>query len=990
MRVISFFLLFLVAGPWSFAQSSNAVSDGLTANGTIWAMVRDGNTLYLGGDFTSIGGQVRNRLAAMDISTGQLTTWDPNADAIVYAMALNGSTLYAGGNFSTVGGQIRNRIAAFNTTDGAVTNWNPNVTGGSVRAIAVGGSTVYIGGDFSNAGGQARNRIAALDATVNTNNAIISWNPGVSELVRALAISGSTLYVGGDFNVRNGPTDEYGQPLDPNFQTIGGATRNYLAALNTSTGTATSWNPDPNDYVFSLAVNGSTIYAGGDFREFDPTGSQVARGGLAAIDATTGVLTAWNPRSNGSVWSLAVSGSAVYVGGTFTSFNTSITRNKLAALNINTGTPTGWNPNAGNFVTSIVVGTSGVYAGGTFDAIGGASRTRFASFPITSVDWGGSSGGSWNQASNWIPGIIPGSTLDVSISSGYPSMDVDFSLPAGKTLTLSGTGSMRVAPGKSLTVAGTADFGGKSVTFQSDATGTARLATVTGTLSNATNVTVERYLPLGRKWRMLTAPLTGSSNNSVFYNWQNNDVVSAGRGVEIWGSNGVADPSSSNDGLALGGGASMRSYGSSGWANVTNTNSTLLFDNTTNYGYALFATGPYNNGTGVGSPSTAAQNTTLSATGTLITGDHTKNFTATSAGQYFLVGNPYASPVDPRSFTATGTVNRTNLNPKLWMWDAKPGAGTGSGLGRYVSFDLSSNTYSVTGNGYADDNVMIQSGQAFFVQAPAIGPATLVFRETSKNANGSHAMMGNEIRTAKSLLRLTLQQPVTTDSTENLDGAVAVFHAEGKAGLDPLDGSKLMNSSENIFFRREARNLTFEHRPMVTAKDTLQLRMNNLQNRTYRLQVKATDFPDTDGVTAELTDRFTGKSMPINLKGVTDHAFAVTADSLSTGDRFMVVFSKSASTGNGTTEPGEALKLNPYPNPVLPGLPVRVDLEAGRAPWDMQLIDATGRLVWKRTVKDATEMQVRIDMSRMGSGVYQLLMTDGKGQRTVSKVVKNQ
>lgn len=297
MRVISFFLLFLVAGPWSFAQSSNAVSDGLTANGTIWAMVRDGNTLYLGGDFTSIGGQVRNRLAAMDISTGQLTTWDPNADAIVYAMALNGSTLYAGGNFSTVGGQIRNRIAAFNTTDGAVTNWNPNVTGGSVRAIAVGGSTVYIGGDFSNAGGQARNRIAALDATVNTNNAIISWNPGVSELVRALAISGSTLYVGGDFNVRNGPTDEYGQPLDPNFQTIGGATRNYLAALNTSTGTATSWNPDPNDYVFSLAVNGSTIYAGGDFREFDPTGSQVARGGLAAIDATTGVLVIRSDRT---------------------------------------------------------------------------------------------------------------------------------------------------------------------------------------------------------------------------------------------------------------------------------------------------------------------------------------------------------------------------------------------------------------------------------------------------------------------------------------------------------------------------------------------------------------------------------------------------------------------------------------------------------------------------------------------------------------------
>jgi hypothetical protein len=34
-------------------------------------------------------------------------------------------------------------------------------------------------------------------------------------------------------------------------------------------------------------------------------------------------------------------------------------------------------------------------------------------------------------------------------------------------------------------------------------------------------------------------------------------------------------------------------------------------------------------------------------------------------------------------------------------------------------------------------------------------------------------------------------------------------------------------------------------------------------------------------------------------------------------------------------------------------------------------------------------MQVRIDMSRMGAGVYQLLMTDAKGGRIVSRVVKN-
>jgi hypothetical protein len=202
MRSFSFLLFFFVSGPWSFAQSSNPVADACMTNGLNRAMVRDGNTLYLGGEFTQICGVARNRLAAVDVSTGQLTTWNPNADNIVYALALSGSDLYAGGDFTNIGGQNWNRIAAIHTTDGTATNWNPNANG-TVRAIALGGSTMCIGGVFTNAGGQARARIAALNATVNANNAISTWNPGASELVRALEISGSTLYVGGDFSVRD-------------------------------------------------------------------------------------------------------------------------------------------------------------------------------------------------------------------------------------------------------------------------------------------------------------------------------------------------------------------------------------------------------------------------------------------------------------------------------------------------------------------------------------------------------------------------------------------------------------------------------------------------------------------------------------------------------------------------------------------------------------------------------------------------------------------
>ena len=67
-----------------------------------------GSTVYAGGDFTSIGGQTRNRIAALDAATGLATAWDPDADNRVLALAVSGSTVYAGGQFTRIGGKPRN------------------------------------------------------------------------------------------------------------------------------------------------------------------------------------------------------------------------------------------------------------------------------------------------------------------------------------------------------------------------------------------------------------------------------------------------------------------------------------------------------------------------------------------------------------------------------------------------------------------------------------------------------------------------------------------------------------------------------------------------------------------------------------------------------------------------------------------------------------------------------------------------------------------
>lgn len=422
------------------------------ADGAIYAVAVSGNTVYVGGEFTTIGGQTRNRIAAIDATTGLPTSWNPNmghtnpllapAASRVTAIAVSGNTVYAGGFFRTVGGQTRNRIAAIDATTGLPTPWNPNLSG-SAFSIAVDGNTVYAAGGFTSVGGQTRNRIAAIDATTGLPT---SWDPNVGGGIYSMTLSGNTVYIAGTFT------------------SVGGQTRNKVAAIDASTGLPTSWDPNPNDTARIVVVRGNTVYVGGDFTSI---GGQ-ARNRLAGLDASTGLASSWNPETGDRVYSIAAilatdttlyaagtplggpdpvypdfssgyfaqfgpnavqfssaisstpSGavpaangpihavaksadeSTLYVGGNFTTIG-GAARNSLAAINVATGSVLDWNPNAGSdpnpnvnrSVYAIAVSGNTVYVGGEFSTIGGQTRKK-----IAAVD------GTTGQVTPWDPNGI--------------------------------------------------------------------------------------------------------------------------------------------------------------------------------------------------------------------------------------------------------------------------------------------------------------------------------------------------------------------------------------------------------------------------------------------------------------------------------------------------------------------------------------------------------------------------------------------------------
>jgi putative cell wall-binding protein len=367
----------------------------LSSGQSTQAIEADGNGgWYVAGEFTNVDGTTVNNNLVHFNSDGSLDTnfVSPTFNVnMVEALLLDGTTLYVGGGFSTINGQTRGKIAAVNATTGALLSWAPQpVAGnGTVLAIAKQGSKVYIGGTFSsidppNAGVTTRSRIAAVDAT--TGDLDLSWNPNMNNTVNDIEVKSdhSTVFAAGEFT------------------TVGGAARVRLVSLDpandSNTGAAQGpWDPDANGSVRSITFNNdqSLLYVGGAFTCVQETTSGgactdgTARTDLYAVGTDTSVaapVTSWAPTTDASVYGVAMKGSDIAIVGDFTSVN-STTRYRIAALDT-AGTLTSWDPKANALVGDIDIAGSRAFVSGTttLSSVGGSLRNRVAAFSNTTLD----------------------------------------------------------------------------------------------------------------------------------------------------------------------------------------------------------------------------------------------------------------------------------------------------------------------------------------------------------------------------------------------------------------------------------------------------------------------------------------------------------------------------------------------------------------------------------------------------------------------------
>ena len=307
------------------------------STGEIWdiEVVPQLNRVFIAGDFTSLQNTTGNNLtvlnqsslASYNLTTGLIDrnfrpTFGGGGVRAVEASP-DGTKLFVAGDFNTVGGVARQKVASLNLTTGAPISGFAftQSTNNQATALAATNSTVYVGGKFSRINGQLRTALAAVSATTgavdmafdNQLSGGIGVNGTLSVPQLKLTHDDSKLLVvhtgrqidGQDrlgMGIINTATKQLlpwrSRLWDDNLLRVGGVTRIYAADIA------------PNDQYFVVGSG-----SGGDAPPISDTAIAYPLTAAALNDQNVDPL--WVSRAFDSIYSVAITESAVYIGGHF-------------------------------------------------------------------------------------------------------------------------------------------------------------------------------------------------------------------------------------------------------------------------------------------------------------------------------------------------------------------------------------------------------------------------------------------------------------------------------------------------------------------------------------------------------------------------------------------------------------------------------------------------------------------------------------------------
>ncbi len=222
------------------------------------------DNIYIGGYFTSVNGETRSNLAALDME-GNLLAWNPTTDIPVERLSKKDNRLYIAGPFTEVNGQERISFASFDLDTGNLMPWNPMVDdpGNSNANAFPDGNHVYISGIFFTVEGETREMAAKVDTDQGD---LLAWSVSFANnaipIVTSFASWDDRLYMGGAYAL-NAP----GNPMN-------------LTAVDPETGDYDNWSVFVDNQVNALLVANNKLIVGGNFANIDTTDKR----GLAVFD----------------------------------------------------------------------------------------------------------------------------------------------------------------------------------------------------------------------------------------------------------------------------------------------------------------------------------------------------------------------------------------------------------------------------------------------------------------------------------------------------------------------------------------------------------------------------------------------------------------------------------------------------------------------------------------------------------------------------------